>query len=74
MDAEMKSSQSLPSSRFSSYLIIHNYMCSMYKITTKEADKCVTSQIELFRNATGFQKGTAIRMKVAFHVGLFRAQ
>lgn len=71
MDAEMKSSQSLPSSRFSSYLIIHNYMCSMYKITTKEEDKCVTSQIELFRNATGFQKGRAIRMKVAFHVGLF---
>lgn len=42
----------------------------MYKITTKEADKCVTSKIELFRYALGFQKGKAIRKKVAFHVGL----
>lgn len=42
----------------------------MYKITTKEADKCVTSKTELFRRALGFQKGRALRMKVTFHLGL----
>lgn len=37
---------------------------------TKEADKCVTYKIELFRCAPGFQKGRAVRMKMAFHLGL----
>ena len=42
----------------------------MYKITIKKADKCVTSKIEIFRRAMGFQKGRAIRVKVACHLGL----
>lgn len=42
----------------------------MYKITIKKANKCVTSKIEIFRRAMGFQKGKAIKVKVACHLGL----
>lgn len=42
----------------------------MYKITTKQTDKYVTSKIELLSSVMGFQKGREKRVKVAFLLGL----
>lgn len=73
MDAEMKGLQSLPPSRFSSYLDNHTQVYKfMDKINTTKGDKCVTSKIEFFRGALGYQKGRAVRMKVAFQPGVLQ--